>query len=111
MTYQPGQATRFASLGCHVAEASAGDLSKWKQRIVWALIAVWVLSKGLRLRLLHEHGFLSWELWRFDLALAGALVLIGFVAFRVATSYEGSRPNTTGQQARAGAPTRGGGSG
>ena len=93
-----------------MAEASAGDLSKWKQRFVWALIAVWVLSKGLRLRLLHEHGFLSWELWRFDLALAGALVLIGFVAFRVATWYAGPRPGTTGQ-ARAGDPTRGGGGG
>jgi len=94
-----------------MTEGSAGELSKWKPRIVWALIAVWVLSKGWRLGLLHEHGLLSWQLWRFDLALAGSLVLIGFIAFRIVAWHERSRPGTLGRQPRAVDPTRGSGGG
>jgi hypothetical protein len=77
-----------------MGEQAKRNLAKWEQRIVLALLGVWFLSKLYRRTLLNEYGLFSWELWRADLAIAGVLVLIGAVAFRVAKHYTSDNRHT-----------------
>ncbi len=76
-----------------MAERNRPGVAKVQERILVVLVGAWFASKVYRGYLLEKYGLFSAELWRADTIIAGVLVVVGVVAFRIARHRYQARSN------------------